>query len=345
MSSFIIIKLYFKTRFSINLFYHNKMKEDENITELINNMSELKINDHQDLKQTKDEQIIDQEIENKTPTELFVTNQQTKDESSDVINIPDKNDILVQPILYDLVLNLLESQFKVFVLIVGKPASGKTIVGKQIINDAIEKKINYLHTFDPVKPTYNEELIVVESIQIKPFSKMMEESKKFSYICILLQTKDKTLSDQNKQMNQCPPPMYYGIFVSAQEYVKVINKPYTQKTPLHVTCLFVGGNKKLLIPKQVTDSINHPINVKIRGISMSLGGEGLVVCPVDGNSFPGIEGQPSTPHITLSTFQGYKPVDVGKQITSENTSHIMGLSGKSSKDHELILRGIFAPTW
>jgi hypothetical protein len=75
---------------------------------------------------------------------------------------------------------------------------------------------------------------------------------------------------------------------------------------LHITCKFVGGAKGY----KLESSIGKRVKFDVLGISTHAAGSALVVKPKDG--FGGN-------HITLTTNDGFKPVDVGTGITEENT--------------------------
>ncbi len=109
-------------------------------------------------------------------------------------------------------------------------------------------------------------------------------------------------------------PAYYGLFPKdddLQDLLRTHNLAQTQKTPPHVTCVFVGGAyAKDLPPKP--ELLNTVVRTNIIGYSISDAGCGLVAAESSG-SLPGN-------HITLSTNVGFKPVDVGQQITDANTT-------------------------
>jgi hypothetical protein len=107
-----------------------------------------------------------------------------------------------------------------------------------------------------------------------------------------------------------PAPAYYGLFPLESDIRPIAsdNKlSIHQKTPLHVTVLFVGGSTNKNIPP-MPHLLNKVVDVQIIGYSISEAGQ----CLVTSQELPGN-------HITLSTNMTFKPVDVGKQITSENT--------------------------
>lgn len=127
-----------------------------------------------------------------------------------------------------------------------------------------------------------------------------------------------------------PPPSYYGVFVTS-ELIPVTVLPHVVQTqPLHVTCVFVGGNKgkddRAL--RTYDKFIGTDVDITVTSMITSDAGIGLSV------TVPTIPVEAKYPHITLHTKNGFKPVNVGEMMgsgTAEATS--------------FVLPGVFAPMW
>lgn len=109
-------------------------------------------------------------------------------------------------------------------------------------------------------------------------------------------------------------PAYYGLFPinsDLQPLLKQYNLTQTQKTPPHVTTYFVGGTMNNNSPPD-SNLLNNIVDITITGYSISEAGQCLIVT----SAIPGN-------HITLTTNNGFKPVDVGKQISVKNTTNLI----------------------
>jgi hypothetical protein len=122
-------------------------------------------------------------------------------------------------------------------------------------------------------------------------------------------------------------PAYYGLFPT-KEYItslcKVYNLDVTQRTPLHITVKFVGGDNKKNTPDR-PELLGTKVLFSITGYSTSEAGHCLVT---KSNELSGN-------HITLHTNEKFKPADVGKLITESNTSPI----------NETFMIGLYLPMW
>lgn len=103
-------------------------------------------------------------------------------------------------------------------------------------------------------------------------------------------------------------PMYYGLFTLAPLGATI-------KTPLHVTCKYIGG-------KSNRDNFdwyvnNHPgqmYQLKVLGISNNVAGSAVVVeSPIDNDA--------AIAHITIKVNKGFRPVDVGINIDMNTLNH------------------------
>ena len=107
--------------------------------------------------------------------------------------------------------------------------------------------------------------------------------------------------------------MYYGIFPKMQDITKLIDQHpdifhgcvLDQKTPLHVTVVYVGGDATKDIPPSGT-MLGSFVSFEAIGVSKNEAGWAIVVESKLVLSHVG--------HITLSTNQGKKPMDVGENI-------------------------------
>lgn len=276
------------------------------------------------------------------------------------------HDQFVFPELYNAMVELIKHQSKVFAII-ETPDLGAT--EEQLFTE-LKQSIDEPFTSHCIRDSddlnkLNDQIwnqcaiIVLTKDQTKKYMKLMETAKKNGFIALIMESKmkpemkpekkpekksekkpeKKSETNHGKQQAQfqIPAPMYYGVFISKEEHQKVFKDsiPYTQTTPLHCTCLFVGGNRKMKIPDPVIDSVGKEFLIEVTGLSNSQSGQGFVVVRKDG--FPG---NPETPHITLTTNKGFKPVDVGKQITIENTTPVDTFANGPP-----VLRGVYAPTW
>ena len=277
------------------------------------------------------------------------------------------SDQFTDPGLYYALTGLIKNNCKVFALIQGIDSKNNFQEFEEALLTEMRQYIDSLFTLHCIKDVDdlnepknqnpdNDAIIILTKDQTKKYMKLMENMKKNGYVALIMEIKSGSLvqnaspkqqekknGKQEKQF-QVPGPMYYGIFVSKKEYENTFGNslPYTQTTPLHCTCMFVGGNKKMKVPDEVIGSVGKNFVIEITGLSNSQSGQGLVVCNKSMDQ-KGFHGNPLTPHITLSTNQGFKPVDVGKQITVENTSPVNGANDSPRMVH--VLKGIYSPTW
>lgn len=100
-------------------------------------------------------------------------------------------------------------------------------------------------------------------------------------------------------------PAYYGLF-PAQNLAEQFGRTAEQKTPLHVTCLFVGGAKSKDFPPR-PDLLGTLVECAVTGISDNEAGTALLVSCA---SLPG-------DHITLTTKPNFKPAEVGLRLEQE----------------------------
>lgn len=124
-------------------------------------------------------------------------------------------------------------------------------------------------------------------------------------------------------------PMYYGIFPKYSNVIDILayttqNIVVSQSTPLHVTVLFVGGQKAKDINHYC---LNKNVDMSVVGVSENEAGNALVISLPEHFNV-------KNAHITLGTNTGFKPVNVGEKISSENTTIF---------ETPLVLSGVFLP--
>lgn len=251
---------------------------------------------------------------------------------------------LLDPKLYDLTILLLKRGYKIFVLLIGESGSGKSTTRRCLLNDLNKCGVNhslYYSLDDLEKFTVSDsQFKILELNQFKGANVFLNSARNYGYISLILEV--------GKSENKIPYPLYYGVFVSSEEFKRVFGclYKYTQTTPLHITCHYVGGSKKKGIPQNVLDKVGKPTLIRVIGLSKNQAGDGLVVQEVVKNGFVGIE-EKVIPHITLSTNEKFKPVDVGKKIDLNNLYHVVNLDGVASNNETnyLVLNGIYSPTW
>lgn len=107
-------------------------------------------------------------------------------------------------------------------------------------------------------------------------------------------------------------PAYIGGFVR-RDALSNWKDETTQIQPPHLTEQFVGGDHRKMQDFNF-ETLMQPYEFEITGVSRSPAGVGLV-CKADIRS-------ESTPHITLGINEGFKAMDVGKQIAQENVTVI-----------------------
>lgn len=256
----------------------------------------------------------------------------------------DIKDFLLTPEYFNTVI-LLAKQQRVNVIMSGIPGTGKSTVVKLLEQRLNEEKIEYnvfsTDTYFTVDGVYkfdgkklgqnhkkNQEAFKQSSAQVRivdntnltraEYQKYLDDN-----VAIVLQTKlsdaetlfkrnvhglSKEKLEEMSRKYEVIYPMYYGVFVGNEEVKKVLesNKlEVNQKTPLHITSYYLGGKKA-----ETKFDLGREVKVDLTGYSVNDAGTCLLVF-VDG-----INGN----HITLSTNPGKKPVDVGKEIKSGNST-------------------------
>jgi len=104
-------------------------------------------------------------------------------------------------------------------------------------------------------------------------------------------------------------PLYYGLFLKDQ--VKTEDFAGDQKTALHVTCKFVGGDTRKDYPTLEARGLGNTEEITVIGISTNPAGRALVV-------LRRTETEVDIAHVTLSTNNGFTPVEVGQMINRDD---------------------------
>lgn len=111
------------------------------------------------------------------------------------------------------------------------------------------------------------------------------------------------------------PPIYWGIFIDPSNLPCAISGSGLP----HVTCCFPksGADRKNMsaVMSSMCLSLGDAVTITIIGISINKAGYAFVVAKDERY----MSTCTSTPHITISTKSPFKPVDVGREITDENT--------------------------
>jgi hypothetical protein len=270
--------------------------------------------------------------------------EEVKVEVNDFTATPEE--ILDRPELYHTVITLAKAGHKVCVILRGLPGCGKTSIADRILENTtctVSRHctdnffmVNHEYVYDPsMLKEYHErnyQAFASSDAQVKinentnicswEFARYLAHARNNGYINIVLECKTAPLHELVIRNSHDVPenslkkmlrkyktiaPSYYGVFV------RPFGAGETIDTPLHITCRFIGCNKKK--EKNAVDlypSIGIKTLVRVIGTSVSVAGRASVVECL----FP-VEAE--TPHITLGVFCEYSPVDVGRLITLKNT--------------------------
>lgn len=271
----------------------------------------------------------------------------------------DPLDCLENPALYKHIISIANYGFPMTVVMSGVPGSGKSTVAKMLNADltgiAVQTGIystdpffcnaDGVYVFDPTKLEENHKkncdaftastaaVRIVDNTNILPWEYEAYRKAAKSTILIVLRTKTidlKALAARNthgvplKKLEQMAKkmkpiaPAYYGLFprpTMIEMFSNHYKLNFSQETPPHVTCLFVGGDV-------ASDKPPHPellgdyFDINVVGYSVNPAGSCLLV---DASNLPDNAGSLPGNHITLSTNLTFKPVDVGRQVTAENS--------------------------
>lgn len=257
-------------------------------------------------------------------------------------------DILTNPEYYSSIVPLAKI-ISITIIMIGLPGTGKSSVSHKLKSDLESNKIscdifntdeyfmvNGQYCFDQTKlgiyHAKNFEAFKSSKAQVRIVDNTNLSQKDYAQYCtsaignvhIFLCTKLAPLSvlmqrnkhnvpikvlDSMMKRYHITVPSYIGLFPNPNSLTQF---PITQKTPLHVTSIFVGKQEKA-VPSNIP--YGTIVEVEIIGISNNKDGTALIVKPSKlGNTQYG-----SGNHITLGTKGNSKPVSVGTSITPSNT--------------------------
>ncbi len=266
----------------------------------------------------------------------------------------DITDYLMDPTMYKSVIAAADFGLPVVVIMSGPSGSGKSTVSRKLIADLDERKINAerfstddyfmidgMYQFDAKKLTMNHlknlnafsaskaQVRIVDNTNLARWEYTNYIAEAGKAVCIVLNMRIATANTLAARTTHGVPaaslatmlkkykpsaPSYYGLFPLVDSIAPtIIDMPVTvsQKTPPHVTVFFVGGAAANNTPP-APELLNEVIDFKVVGYSKSSAGDCLVT---ECEQLPGN-------HITLSTLDGFKPVDVGKAIGVSNTTSL-----------------------
>ncbi len=199
-------------------------------------------------------------------------------------------------IYYNSIIELEKQNYNVNIILYGSEIFRTSYILK-LKNDIM---ISEIQIYDNKNDFYND-----KSSKIKVYN-VLEKIKKF-----FMEIKDDLINIILSETNEnglCPS--YFGLFPTKSS-LKIIKDNLqsintfpiiTQKTPLHITILF-NGNRKILFDKISDLNLNKISTIKVLGLYKNKAGYGLKIENDKEILFQR--------HITLCTYDGYKPVDVG----------------------------------
>ena len=265
--------------------------------------------------------------------------------------------------ILDFILNKFISCFKLCIIMQGIPGSSKSTIAAKIKNshpnfttifstdDYFIKNCIYTYNKDLIGENHDKNykafceskslIKIVDNTNLtnKEYGKYIEFARINGYINLFLSLKNyNKYNVHNVSRNTVlkmkaryiiPNPVYLGLFVDRfwiEKYTSNNNLNITQKTPLHITCLFKPTDL-------FTSEIGKIVIVNVIGYSVNEAGSCLIVnfegVPYFGAKFP---------HITLGTNKKYTPVKVGELISENNII-------KFQEKDQFTLQGVFLPSW
>lgn len=283
------------------------------------------------------------------------------------VSLSEKNplDNLAFPKMFESVIAAAQFGLPVVVAMSGPSGSGKSTVTKHLLSVLTEQKISAeafstdsyfvidgVYKFDPKMLQENHaknlaafqaskaQVRIIDNTNLARWEYTNYFSSAEKAVCIVLYMKELTVDDLVSRSShgvsaatlsgmlkkfKISAPAYYGLFPLDSDLVPLIAKnvlTQEQKTPPHVTAFFVGGAlAKDSAPNP--DLLNKIIDLTIIGYSVSDAGQ----CLVTNSVVPGN-------HITLSTNEGFKPVDVGTSIKPENTTML---------ENPVVIKAVYLP--
>jgi len=260
------------------------------------------------------------ETKDSTVTDSFKTKDSTVTDTTPPVPLVDASLIglftsrMVIPELFSGVLNAAKIGVRTYVVVKGNPDTGKTYIADHLLESAITNKVNAVLFRAPVVyPPINPERLVIYDLDAN--AKLKIASDRNQLITLIYTTNSKPIL-----------PFYYGLFMDTTTLVTLATEhelALTQTKPLHVTVKFAGG-KAVDIPR--SDLLGSVVKLTINGFSINPAGTCFITSCTD---LPGN-------HITLSTNEGFSPVNVGEQITVTNMVTL---------EKPLTIEAVYMPFW
>lgn len=223
---------------------------------------------------------------------------------------------------------LLKNNMKVCLIVRGTTASDKSLIYKDLkdyeIFSTFEEKFDPLQLEEFHQKNYNNfsvstsKLICVDivNLSVNRYMKYIKNAQLRGYITLVLNFESQ---DVNYHMYKkiTIKPSYYGIFFD-KDALSQFN--IIQTKPLHITCSFISKG-----------TIGNEYSVDVLHENRNQAGRCLVVDLCD---FPYYDSF-MIPHITIETYKGFFPIDVGKNITS----------GKNTSTLKKNITGVYGPIY
>lgn len=258
--------------------------------------------------------------------------------------IDDPLESMVDPDVFDSAVKLAKFGLNVVVVMSGPSGTGKSTLTAHLIKTldghSVEKfstddlfMVDGEYKFDPTRLRENHQrnfeafkastaqVRIVDNTNIAKWEYEKYFTAAGDAVCLIFYMKPRTAEELAKRSShgltetmisaklkdyKPQPPAYYGLFVKPADVKKLTaGLSYTQVKAPHVTLVYVGGRHE----NDVRPScFNKVVDVNVIGHSITAAGHCLVV-----------QSNPTAPlrHITLSTNDGYKPVDVGINMQVE----------------------------
>jgi hypothetical protein len=284
---------------------------------------------------------------------MHAFNNRTEEPAPKVSEPVSINTILLTPAYFNLIVELAKYQMPVTVVMSGLPGSGKTTVANMLISACTHTSVERFSTddlfitngkyqFDPTMLVANHKanyqafcsstalVKIVDNTSLTPaeYNNYFTHTRHTGGICILLATRETDIDVLSRNVHNVTRtklkqmaakrkepllPSYYGAFIRKD----LMSYAYEQKSPLHVTCAYVGGNAKtyMSLPAAVHNALGHYFEITIKHLHIGTAGNALIV-----ETLAPCDAEPRIMHITLTTNASFKPADVGKELLIVNAS-------------------------
>ncbi len=179
------------------------------------------------------------------------------------------------------------------------------------------------------------DLIIITGIANNQYRKYFDQVRKHGFVCLVFDASIVSAS------------MYIGIFFSKKEIIEWLTQEQksnasfavleqksngsgtdwiTQKTPLHVTCWYIGGNAKLKEQTHDTLTKNNGTLIDATIIGISINDAGIALVVDDQSIIEQLKPTNDKPiftedkilHITCHTNEKFSPVQVGQKINRDD---------------------------